>query len=194
MVMRLCDVDARGRSVNVCDGIRRILLSQVAADARACGPWRWTCGRPATASTAATASGVQVVSAAFPRFARNPNTGKRPATATHLVPTDQEVFHDPSTQATSCCPPWQGHERSGRPIGRPRGSIAGGVSPVGHLGQWPRNLRVVVAAWSGSSIHTAWPAPATSSSSALGSCLTNRRAMSAPPKGSSSPHRKETGV
>ena len=57
-------------------------------------------------------------------------------------------------------------------------------------GQWPRNLRTVVAAWPGSSIHTAWPAPGNSSSSALGSCRTNRRARSEPPKGSCSPHRK----
>jgi uncharacterized protein len=37
-----------------------------------------------------------VASAAFPRFARNPNTGEPPATATRLVPADQEVFHDPA--------------------------------------------------------------------------------------------------
>jgi putative CocE/NonD family hydrolase len=96
VVVRLCDVDARGRSVNVCDGIRRILPSQVAADAQGVrgvevDPWatghRFDRGHRIR---------VQVASAAFPRFARNPNTGEPPATATRLVPTDQDVFHDPS--------------------------------------------------------------------------------------------------
>ena len=39
---------------------------------------------------------VQVASAAFPRFARNPGTGEPPATGVRLVPADQEVFHDPA--------------------------------------------------------------------------------------------------
>jgi putative CocE/NonD family hydrolase len=96
VVVRLCDVDARGRSVNVCDGIRRILPSQVAADnqgVRGVEVDLWPTGHRFDRGHRIR---VQVASAAFPRFARNPNTGEPPATATRLVPTDQEVFHDPS--------------------------------------------------------------------------------------------------
>jgi uncharacterized protein len=39
---------------------------------------------------------VQVSSGAFPRYARNPGTGEPHATATRLVPADQEVYHDPA--------------------------------------------------------------------------------------------------
>lgn len=96
VVVRLCDVDARGRSVNVCDGIRRILPSQVAADAQGVrgvevDPWatghRFDRGHRIR---------VQVASAAVPRSDRNPGTGEPPATGVRLVPADQEVFHDPA--------------------------------------------------------------------------------------------------
>jgi putative CocE/NonD family hydrolase len=96
VVVRLCDVDARGRSVNVCDGIRRILPSQVAADnqgVRGVEVDLWPTGHRFDRGHRIR---VQVASAAFPRFARNPNTGEPPATATRLVPADQEVFHDPA--------------------------------------------------------------------------------------------------
>jgi uncharacterized protein len=39
---------------------------------------------------------VQVASATFSRFARNPGTREPPATATRLIPAGQEVFHDPA--------------------------------------------------------------------------------------------------
>jgi len=39
---------------------------------------------------------LQVSSGAHPRYARNPGTGEDPATASRLLPADQEVFHDPA--------------------------------------------------------------------------------------------------
>jgi putative CocE/NonD family hydrolase len=88
--VRLCDVDPRGRSHNVCDG----LVSLTAAD-RAC---------LATVALWPTAHRfrrghrirVQVSSGAFPRYARNPGTGEPHATATTLRAADQSVHHDPA--------------------------------------------------------------------------------------------------
>jgi putative CocE/NonD family hydrolase len=96
VVVRLCDVDARGRSVNVCDGIRRVAPSQIGVDAdgvRAVEVELWPTGHRFDRGHRIR---VQVASAAFPRFDRNPGTGEPPATATRLVAADQEVFHDPA--------------------------------------------------------------------------------------------------
>lgn len=93
---RLCDVDASGRSVNVCDGLLRLAP-----------------GRPASKADGTLKVGVdlwpmahcfrsghrvrlQVSSGAHPRFARNPGSGEPLATATRLVAADQQVYHDPA--------------------------------------------------------------------------------------------------
>lgn len=85
--VRLCDVGPDGKSHNVCDG----LVSLTGADELT----------PATVRLWPTAHRfrrghrvrVQVSSGAFPRFARNPGTGEPHATATTLMPADQEVHH-----------------------------------------------------------------------------------------------------
>lgn len=87
--VRLCDVDPKGRSVNVCDGL--VSLTGANETTRA------------TVTLWATAHRfkrghhirVQVSSGAFPRYARNPGTGEPHATATTLVAADQTVLHDP---------------------------------------------------------------------------------------------------
>jgi predicted acyl esterase len=88
--VRLCDVDARGRSYNICDG----LVSLTGADeiTRATvtlwpTAYRFRRGHRIR---------LQVSSGAFPRFARNPGTGDPQATATRLVAADQTVHHDPA--------------------------------------------------------------------------------------------------
>lgn len=96
MVVRLCDVDGNGRSVNVCDGIRRITPSRVAADdqgVRGVDVDLWPTGHRFDRGHRIR---VQVASAAFPRFDRNPGTGEPPATSTRLIRADQEVLHDPA--------------------------------------------------------------------------------------------------
>lgn len=88
--VRLCDVDAGGRSYNVCDG----LTSLTAADRLS----------SATVSLWPTAYRfkrghrirVQISSGAFPRYARNPGTGEPRATATDLQTADQQIYHDPT--------------------------------------------------------------------------------------------------
>jgi len=86
--VRLCDVDERGRSLNVCDGLASLTgADELAAVAVRLWPtaYRFKTGHRIR---------VQVSSGAFPRYARNPGTGEPLASATRLVAADQEVFHD----------------------------------------------------------------------------------------------------
>ncbi|MEV0743385.1 CocE/NonD family hydrolase [Streptomyces sp. NPDC050549] len=86
--VRLCDVDEKGRSLNVCDG----LVSLTDADEGACArvelwptAYRFKRGHRIR---------VQVSSGAFPRYNRNPGTGEPRAKATVLRAADQQVHHD----------------------------------------------------------------------------------------------------
>jgi putative CocE/NonD family hydrolase len=86
---RLCDVDGRGRSVNVCDGLARIG-----------GPARHDGDRTVVAMSSAAHHfkpghriRLQVSGGAHPRFARNYGTGEPLATATRMVATDTTVLH-----------------------------------------------------------------------------------------------------
>jgi putative CocE/NonD family hydrolase len=86
LFVRLCDVDARGRSRNVCDGIVRL-----------------TAKDPDDAAVRVSLIGVahqfapgnrirlQVAGGAHPRFARNPGTGQVEAPARDLVPTQYQI-------------------------------------------------------------------------------------------------------
>ncbi len=86
---RLCDVDPRGRSRNVCDGIMRCAVS----------PGSVT---PVTVPMSATAHRfgaghrlrLQISGGAHPRFARNTGSGEPPATATRLVAVDLQILHE----------------------------------------------------------------------------------------------------
>jgi putative CocE/NonD family hydrolase len=86
--VRLCDVDSRGRSYNVCDG----LISLSGADDLSCAAVRlWPTAHWFKRGHRIR---VQVSSGAFPCYARNPGTGEPHATATSLRAADQEVYHD----------------------------------------------------------------------------------------------------
>ncbi|MET7475643.1 CocE/NonD family hydrolase [Streptomyces sp. NPDC005648] len=88
--VRLCDVDAEGRSTNVCDGLTGLTDADgiTAAQVRL-----WA---TAYLFRRGHRIRVQVSSGAFPRFNRNPGTGEPRATATTLRAADQRVFHDPT--------------------------------------------------------------------------------------------------
>jgi uncharacterized protein len=87
--VRLCDVDADGRSTNVCDG----LISLTGADETSTAEVRmWP---TAYRFKRGHRIRVQISSGAFPRYNRNPGTGEPRATATTLRTADQQVFHDP---------------------------------------------------------------------------------------------------
>ncbi|WP_199885601.1 CocE/NonD family hydrolase [Streptomyces sp. CB00455] len=78
---RLCDVDARGRSVNVCDGLGRL---------RTTGgePSQTTVAMSSTAHRFAVGHRIrwQISAGAHPRYARNPGTGQSPVDATTFTP------------------------------------------------------------------------------------------------------------
>ncbi|MFJ9248528.1 CocE/NonD family hydrolase [Streptomyces sp. NPDC101776] len=87
--VRLCDVDTKGRSTNVCDG----LVGLTGAERTSCATVRlWP---TAYRFRRGHRIRVQVSSGAFPRYNRNPGTGEPRATATTLRAGNQEVFHDP---------------------------------------------------------------------------------------------------
>ncbi|MGI5347088.1 CocE/NonD family hydrolase [Streptomyces sp. CA-250714] len=87
---RLCDVDAQGRSTNVCDGLARV---------RTAGeePAEITVAMSSTAHRFAAGHRIrwQLSGGAHPRFARNPGTGEPALEATDLAPV-RITLHAPS--------------------------------------------------------------------------------------------------
>lgn len=96
--VRLCDVDARGRSYNVCDG----LVSLSGIDETSCATVQlWPTAHRFKRGHRIR---VQVSSGAFPRYARNTGTGEPHATATTLKAADQTVYHDPTRPSAVILP------------------------------------------------------------------------------------------
>jgi uncharacterized protein len=92
--VRLCDVDRSGRSRNISDGILRV-------DPDTCWPdpdgvWRIGVRMWPTAMTfkAGHRLRVQVSGAAHPLFARNTGSGEPIGSASQLIPSEHEVYHD----------------------------------------------------------------------------------------------------
>ena len=90
---RLCDVDPRGRSRNVCDGLIR---PGPAAEPAGAADGLITVPMSATAYRfrAGHRLRLQVSGGAHPRFARNTGTGEPWAAATRLAAVDLEIVHD----------------------------------------------------------------------------------------------------
>ena len=93
---RLCDVDPRGNSRNICDGLVR--REAGAAAGVATPPEDWSAVTvPMGATAYRIAAGhqvrLQLSGGAHPRFLRNTGTGEPPATATGLVPVEITVLH-----------------------------------------------------------------------------------------------------
>ncbi|WDV56833.1 CocE/NonD family hydrolase [Streptomyces coeruleorubidus] len=78
---RLCDVDAQGRSTNVCDGLARLETVGRA-------PSEVTVRMSSTAYRFPAGHRIrwQISAGAHPRYARNPGTGKSPAEAVDFTP------------------------------------------------------------------------------------------------------------
>lgn len=89
----LCDVDEKGRSIQVSDGYLRLLPGQFAADEAGVGQIRVTCWPTAWRFRCGHRLRLIVTGGAHPRFARNTGTGEPLSTATGLAPTRQEIFH-----------------------------------------------------------------------------------------------------
>lgn len=98
MFVRLCDVDEKGRSTNVSDG----LISLTEADDTTCAKvqlwptaYRFKRGHRIR---------VQISSGAFPRYNRNLDTREPRATATTLRAADQRVLHTPAHPSAAILP------------------------------------------------------------------------------------------
>jgi len=93
--VRLCDVDERGRSFNVCDGLERVSPLR---DWPRTDDGTWTIRVPLWATAHRFRTGhrirVQVTSGAHPRFIRNLGTDEPLATATKMRVANQAIFHD----------------------------------------------------------------------------------------------------
>jgi uncharacterized protein len=92
--VRLCDVDPRGKSINISDGLVRLRPGEptVGAD----GVWQVSVALWATAHCFQKGHRirVQVAGGSHPRYARNPGSGEPLATATTLCAADHTVYHD----------------------------------------------------------------------------------------------------
>lgn len=101
--VRLCDVDEKGISTNICDGIVR----KTSADpAMPDDIWKIAL-RMHTAAHVFRRNHrlrILVASGAHPRYARNTGTDEPIGTATKLVPADIEIFHDPRHPSTITLP------------------------------------------------------------------------------------------
>jgi putative CocE/NonD family hydrolase len=89
LFVRLCDVDQRGRSRNVCDGIVRL----TGDDPLVC-PVRVSLFGAAHRFGRGHRIRLQVAGGAHPRFARNPGNGQADTDAANLVPTQYEIGLD----------------------------------------------------------------------------------------------------
>ncbi|WP_026314146.1 CocE/NonD family hydrolase [Actinomadura flavalba] len=93
VVVRLCDVAPDGTSLNLCEGMRRLVPGTPEPDAdgvRRVEVELWPAGHRFAAGHRVR---VQVCSGAYPRVARNPGTGEPLGTASELLTADQEIFH-----------------------------------------------------------------------------------------------------
>ncbi|MEV4662274.1 CocE/NonD family hydrolase [Micromonospora echinofusca] len=102
--VRLCDVDRRGRSWNVCDGLVRVAPDRFTADAA--GVVRVPVELWPTAHRFAPGHRlrVQVSGGAHPRYARNPGTGEALGSAVTLRAGWREILHDPQCPSAVVLP------------------------------------------------------------------------------------------
>ena len=104
---RLCDVDARGRSRNICDGLQRHQAGPGSgATEDSAGESTITVAMSSTAYRFAAGHRIrlQVCGGAHPRFARNTGTAEPAATATRLVPVHIQILHSPQSPCVLSLP------------------------------------------------------------------------------------------
>ena len=99
--VRICDVDPKGRSTNVCDGLQRITVNDHPTDdtgIRSVPVRMWP---TAYRFERGHRLRVQVSGGSFPRFARNTGTGEALGSATDLAPVDYEILHSSTVTLSS---------------------------------------------------------------------------------------------
>ena len=93
---RLCDVDPKGRSLNICDGLQRRRPNHPAPESDGCIRVNIKLWPTAYCLRKGHRIRLQVSSGAHPRWVRNTGSGEPIATATTLRVADQKVYHDPA--------------------------------------------------------------------------------------------------
>ncbi|WP_214410383.1 CocE/NonD family hydrolase [Sphaerisporangium fuscum] len=104
LVVRLCDVHPDGSSLNVCEGVRRLVPGTPPADehgVRRVEVELWPIGHRFRRGHRLR---VQIASGAYPRLARNLGTGEPLATGHAGIAADQEIFHDPGRPSAVILP------------------------------------------------------------------------------------------
>jgi putative CocE/NonD family hydrolase len=91
LFVRLCDVDARGRSFNVCDGLIRVAVASMTPEPQLI---RLHLSPTAQLFRRGHRVRVQVSSGAHPRFARNLGSAERHDVGTVMFAAQQAIFHD----------------------------------------------------------------------------------------------------
>ena len=94
--VRLCDVHPSGKSMNICDGIRRVRPMRPEPEPDGCLCVKIEMWPTAYCFQRGHRIRVQVSSGAHPRYARNTGSGEPIGEATRLCAAEQAVFHDPS--------------------------------------------------------------------------------------------------
>jgi putative CocE/NonD family hydrolase len=93
---RLCDVYPSGKSINVTDGLLRLIPGRPSPQPDGCLRVEIELFPTAYRFRRGHRLRLQVSSGAHPRYARNPGSGEPLGTATTLVVADQLVYHDPA--------------------------------------------------------------------------------------------------
>ncbi len=104
--VRLCDVDEKGVSINICDGfIRKSSADPAVAD----DIWKLNFRMHATAHCFKRNHRLRVLvsSGAHPRYARNTGTDEPLGEAIRLAIADIEIFHDPRHPSTITLPVYE---------------------------------------------------------------------------------------
>jgi putative CocE/NonD family hydrolase len=94
--VRLCDVHPSGKSMNICDGIRRLRPKRPKPEPDGCLCVKIEMWPTAYCFRRGHRIRLQVSSGAHPRYARNTGSGERIGEATRLEMAEQTVFHDPA--------------------------------------------------------------------------------------------------
>lgn len=112
LFVRVCDVDTRGVSGNVCDGLQRLSAGHPATAADGTRRVKVELWPAAHRFATGHRVRVQISSGAHPRFARNPGTGRGLDEDSPLLPADQLIFHDPAHPSSILLPVLHQTERA----------------------------------------------------------------------------------
>ncbi len=106
---RLCSVNPAGKSVNLSDGILRLIPGQPSAAEDGVLKVQIELWPTAHCFKKGQRIRLQISSGSHPRFTRNPGSGEPLATAVKLISADQQVFHDPAHPSAIILPVKESH-------------------------------------------------------------------------------------